>query len=159
MICLVGQIAMYGVDTQVKLGLLRLALFWHFLDIFWIAFSFRGLSRGADMTDQTRDDGNAASRKLEDEREFHSYVWGLALALVLTPMPFALVHWAAMSALLLQSLIGAIALVQMVAHFRFFLHIGYGRSAKTCSRSRSRRCFRSSWWPVRSGSWPAWLCV
>ena len=37
LICLVGQIAMYGVDTQVKLGIMRLALFWHFLDIVWIA--------------------------------------------------------------------------------------------------------------------------
>lgn len=37
LICLVGQIARYGLDTQVKLGILRLALFWHFLDIVWIA--------------------------------------------------------------------------------------------------------------------------
>lgn len=37
LICLVGQIARYGVDTKVKLGLMRLALFWHFLDIVWIA--------------------------------------------------------------------------------------------------------------------------
>jgi cytochrome o ubiquinol oxidase subunit 3 len=36
LICLLGQIAMYGVDTQVKLGVTRLALFWHFLDIVWI---------------------------------------------------------------------------------------------------------------------------
>jgi cytochrome o ubiquinol oxidase subunit 3 len=37
LLCLVGQIAKYGVDTQVKLGIMRLALFWHFLDIVWIA--------------------------------------------------------------------------------------------------------------------------
>ena len=37
LICLVGQILIYGVDTQVKLGIMRLALFWHFLDIIWIA--------------------------------------------------------------------------------------------------------------------------
>ena len=37
LVCLVGQIARYGVDTQVKVGILRLALFWHFLDIVWIA--------------------------------------------------------------------------------------------------------------------------
>ncbi|MGH7042664.1 MAG: cytochrome c oxidase subunit 3 [Acetobacteraceae bacterium] len=37
LICLVGQIARYGIDTQVKLGIMRLALFWHFLDIVWIA--------------------------------------------------------------------------------------------------------------------------
>lgn len=36
LISLVGQIARYGVDTEVKHGILRLALFWHFLDIVWI---------------------------------------------------------------------------------------------------------------------------
>lgn len=37
LICLVGQLARYGLDTEVKLGIMRLALFWHFLDIVWIA--------------------------------------------------------------------------------------------------------------------------
>lgn len=37
MLCLFGQIRRYGLDTRAKLGFLRLALFWHFLDIVWIA--------------------------------------------------------------------------------------------------------------------------
>jgi cytochrome o ubiquinol oxidase subunit 3 len=37
LVCLVGQIARYGLDEQTKLGVMRLALFWHFLDIVWIA--------------------------------------------------------------------------------------------------------------------------
>lgn len=37
MLCLIGQIARYGLDTRAKLGIMRLALFWHFLDIVWIA--------------------------------------------------------------------------------------------------------------------------
>jgi len=36
MIALLGQLARYGVDTKAKLGIMRLALFWHFLDIIWI---------------------------------------------------------------------------------------------------------------------------
>lgn len=36
LLALLGQIARYGVDSGVKLGLMRLALFWHFLDIVWI---------------------------------------------------------------------------------------------------------------------------
>jgi cytochrome o ubiquinol oxidase subunit III len=41
MLALIGQIRRYGVDREVKLGLLRLGLFWHFLDIVWVAiFSF-----------------------------------------------------------------------------------------------------------------------
>ncbi len=37
LICLVGQIARYGLDTKTKLGVMRLSLFWHFLDIIWVA--------------------------------------------------------------------------------------------------------------------------
>ncbi len=37
LICLAGQILRYGLDTGTKLGIMRLALFWHFLDIIWIA--------------------------------------------------------------------------------------------------------------------------
>lgn len=41
MAALMGQIRRYGVDRDVKLGLLRLGLFWHFLDIVWVViFSF-----------------------------------------------------------------------------------------------------------------------
>ncbi|MEO7954944.1 MAG: cytochrome c oxidase subunit 3 [Polaromonas sp.] len=36
MLCMFGQIARYGLDLRTKLGILRLALFWHFLDIVWI---------------------------------------------------------------------------------------------------------------------------
>ena len=77
------------------------------------------------MIEQTRDGGDAATRRLEERKDFNSYVWGIALALVLTLVPFALVHWAAMRGLSLLSVIGALALVQMVVHFRFFLHIGF----------------------------------
>jgi cytochrome o ubiquinol oxidase subunit 3 len=34
---MVGQIMRYGLDTKTKLGIMRLSLFWHFLDIIWIA--------------------------------------------------------------------------------------------------------------------------
>lgn len=37
MVCIVGQIRRHGLDHWSKLGIKRLALFWHFLDIVWIA--------------------------------------------------------------------------------------------------------------------------
>ena len=37
MVALVLQLAIYGIDKEVKLGFLRLGLFWHFLDIVWVA--------------------------------------------------------------------------------------------------------------------------
>ena len=77
------------------------------------------------MIEKTRDDGDAATRKIEERKEFRSYIWGIALALVLTLVPFALVHWATMPGLSLLSVIGAFALLQMVVHFRFFLHLGF----------------------------------
>jgi cytochrome o ubiquinol oxidase operon protein cyoD len=80
------------------------------------------------MTEPRRDDGDAAARELEERKDFRSYAWGIALALVLTLVAFALVHGAVVPGLpRLQrvSVIGALALVQMVVHFRCFLHIGW----------------------------------
>lgn len=37
LVALLGQIARFGLDTKTKLGIMRLALLWHFLDIVWIA--------------------------------------------------------------------------------------------------------------------------
>lgn len=37
MLAMIAQMAVHGVDKDVKLGLLRLGLFWHFLDIVWVA--------------------------------------------------------------------------------------------------------------------------
>lgn len=36
MFAIIGQIVIYGLDGEVKRSLLRLGLFWHFLDIVWI---------------------------------------------------------------------------------------------------------------------------
>ncbi|MDH4574041.1 cytochrome c oxidase subunit 3 [Salinicola acroporae] len=36
LIALLGQIAVHGLDTQTKTGLMRLAILWHFLDVVWI---------------------------------------------------------------------------------------------------------------------------
>ncbi|MCM5704006.1 cytochrome c oxidase subunit 3 [Larsenimonas salina] len=36
MLAIFGQMAVHGIDTQVKTGLTRLAILWHFLDIVWI---------------------------------------------------------------------------------------------------------------------------
>lgn len=66
-----------------------------------------------------------SGRSPEERKEFGSYVWGMGLALLLTLVPFALVHWAAMPRASLLLVIGAFALGQMLVHFRFFLHLGF----------------------------------
>ena len=68
---------------------------------------------------------NEKSQDVDERKEFHSYLWGTGLALVLTLAPFALVHWAVLPRMELLGVIGACALAQMVVHFRFFLHIGW----------------------------------
>jgi cytochrome o ubiquinol oxidase operon protein cyoD len=77
------------------------------------------------MTELTHDDPNQTERKQEERRDFLSYVGGLGLALLLTLVPFALVHWASIPRFALLIVIAAFALVQVVVHFRFFLHIGF----------------------------------
>ncbi|NYT77214.1 cytochrome C oxidase subunit IV family protein [Alcaligenaceae bacterium] len=72
------------------------------------------------MSEATHTDKTKAER-----RELLSYVWGVGLALLLTLVPFALVHWGMMAKSALYITIGVLALAQMVVHFRFFLHIGF----------------------------------
>ena len=69
-------------------------------------------------------DDEQTARNLQERRDFRSYVWGAAGALVLTLVPFALVHWGALARWPLLIVIGIFALIQMLVHFRFFLHIG-----------------------------------
>lgn len=70
--------------------------------------------------------GQQAQRKEQERREFRSYAWGLGLALTLTVLPFALVQWnPGMPRLPLLIAVGVFALLQMLVHFRCFLHIGF----------------------------------
>jgi cytochrome o ubiquinol oxidase operon protein cyoD len=78
------------------------------------------------MIEPTRARANDVDLKQQERREFRSYVWGLGLALLLTVVPFALVHWRpGVSESALMLLIGVFALAQMLVHFRFFLHLGF----------------------------------
>jgi len=61
----------------------------------------------------------------EERREFRSYVWGAGIALLLTLVPFALVHWAGLPRMPTLIVIGIFALVQILIHFRCFLHISF----------------------------------
>lgn len=69
--------------------------------------------------------GDRTTQSEEERRDFRSYGWGITLALLLTVVPFALVHWAGVPRFPLLIVIGAFALVQMIVHFRFFLHIRF----------------------------------
>ncbi len=62
--------------------------------------------------------------------ELRSYIIGLGLALSLSALPFATVAWHVLPrASLLWIILGA-ACVQIVAHFRFFLHIDLSKSKR-----------------------------
>jgi cytochrome o ubiquinol oxidase operon protein cyoD len=86
---------------------------------------FCGLPGGADMSGQGNNWRDQSQRQQQERRDFFSYVWGIGLGLLLTLVPFALVHWAYIPRFPLLIVIGEFALVQMVVHFRFFLHIGF----------------------------------
>ncbi len=63
------------------------------------------------------------SEAQENARELKSYFIGYGLALVLSIVPFALVFWSGLATSTTLSIIAGFALVQIVVHFRFFLHI------------------------------------
>lgn len=79
------------------------------------------------MTQYTCDGKNEAERRAELKQDLRSYVWGYALAILLTLAPFGMVHWHVLQRGYLFLALGVFALAQMIVHFRFFLHIGLKR--------------------------------
>lgn len=66
----------------------------------------------------------------EYRAELRSYRVGLGAALVLTVMPFALVAFLDWSTGAALSVIAVFALVQIVVHLRYFLHIDLGKQKR-----------------------------
>ncbi|MGA9575826.1 MAG: cytochrome C oxidase subunit IV family protein [Lysobacterales bacterium] len=62
--------------------------------------------------------------------EIRSYAIGYGLALALTGAAFATVHWPGFARTTNLAIVLGLALVQMVVHFRFFLHISLRKSAR-----------------------------
>jgi cytochrome o ubiquinol oxidase operon protein cyoD len=59
------------------------------------------------------------------ERSIKPYLIGFVLALLLTAIPFALVATRALPRLAMLVTIAIAALIQILVHLRFFLHIGF----------------------------------
>lgn len=69
-------------------------------------------------------------RSREHAGELRSYCVGFGLALVLSAIPFALVAWSGLATMTLLWSIGVCALIQVVAHFRCFLHIDLSKQKR-----------------------------
>lgn len=67
---------------------------------------------------------------LEYRREFLSYTIGLILALALTGAAFGMVNWSIAAHFWIEITIGALALIQIMIHFRFFLHIDLSKQKR-----------------------------
>ena len=68
---------------------------------------------------------NDSSRK-----EIRSCVIGYGLALALTGAAFATVRWPGFASATTLAIVLGLALVQMVVHFRFFLHVSLRKSSR-----------------------------
>lgn len=79
------------------------------------------------MSDEQAGIQRRSERCAEERREFRSYIWGVSLALLMSVAAFALVHWVTLPRFSMLIVIGGLALVQMLVHFRCFLHIGLGQ--------------------------------
>ena len=80
------------------------------------------------MMKKTPGVGNEQDLEREQHKALRSYLWGVGLALLLTVVPFALVYWALVPRFPLLIMIGVLGLMQMVVHFRFFLHISFNEN-------------------------------
>ena len=77
------------------------------------------------MIERVHTSSDSSRGKQLQRRELRAYLAGVVLALALTLVPFTVVHWQLMLPHSVYYLIGAFAVVQMIVHFRFFLHIGF----------------------------------
>lgn len=80
------------------------------------------------MTQYTSDGSDDAELRQEQKEDFRSYTLGYGLALLLTLVPFALVYWDVLPQTQVFVVIGVLAFLQMLVHFRLFLHIGLKRN-------------------------------
>ncbi|MBW4047626.1 MAG: cytochrome-c oxidase [Proteobacteria bacterium] len=70
------------------------------------------------------------NRSTAYRRDLLAYGLGLLSALLLTAAAFALVQWPTFSTNGLLTGIYVLGLLQIIAHFRFFLHIGWTKSKR-----------------------------
>lgn len=70
-------------------------------------------------------DLDQAQLKADEHNDRMFYVWGLVAALFLTLIPFGLVYSDAMDRTQILVIIGIFAIIQMLVHFRCFLHVGW----------------------------------
>lgn len=62
--------------------------------------------------------------------DIRTYLIGYAAALLLTGTAFAAVRWPGVGTTATLAIVLTLALVQMIVHFRFFLHITLAKSAR-----------------------------
>lgn len=70
------------------------------------------------------------SGKNDARREIRTYAIGYALALLLTAAAFAAVRWPMFAGPTTVAVVFALALVQMLVHFRCFLHVSLAKSSR-----------------------------
>jgi len=68
----------------------------------------------------------SAERRVETRQ----YVLGFGVALLLTGAAFAAVYWQKFAALPTLGIVFALGLTQVIVHIRFFLHVGFKKSAR-----------------------------
>jgi cytochrome o ubiquinol oxidase operon protein cyoD len=70
------------------------------------------------------------NRQDDFHQERRSYIVGFALAFAMTCGAFAIVAWHLATPVNALAIVFGLGLLQIVAHFRFFLHIDLRRSAR-----------------------------
>lgn len=71
-----------------------------------------------------------ATTRPSEAPEHRTYLTGLVAALILTAIPFALVYWAMAPVGVTLVAIAIAALIQVLVHLRYFLHLDFERTPR-----------------------------
>ena len=124
-----GLLWLYGLISRMQTGLARVGADETSSSREDEASDHRKEKRSEDKQ-SSPDEGEQAHHKEEEGgywQELRSYIYGFTLALILTGLAFGMVHWSLFQHFWMLIGIGALALLQIIVHFRFFLHIGFSK--------------------------------
>ena len=119
-----------GLNPLATIFLVAIGLSWLYSVICGTRFGLSSCGGNEPSSGKTEEPSSGRADEGRYSQELRSYISGFVIALMLTCLAFAMVHWSVLPHFWLLCAIGALALLQMIVHFHFFLHIDFSKQKR-----------------------------